>query len=167
MKKSTKIAIIVIVAVLIFMALVIGAVIGLVSFLNKEKDSITAEQFKQIMEQENYRVVDARDQVAQFDIVDQVYLAVDSKYNYRIEFYQLENGVVAAVFYNKCVSTLKETKGSSVIDSNISGRNYSKYTLETNGQYSVVSRINDTVAYINADSQYKDAIKNILDEIGY
>ena len=40
MKKSTKIVIIVVVAVLIFMALVVGGIIGLISLLNKEKDSI-------------------------------------------------------------------------------------------------------------------------------
>ena len=53
------------------------------------------------------------------------------------------------------------------MNSSISGKNYSKYTLEANGKYSVVSKINNTILYVNVDSQYKDTVKDIIDEIGY
>ena len=86
MKKSTKIVIIVVVAVLIFMALVVGGIIGLISLLNKEKDSITADQFKEIMEQKSYEIVDAKYQVLQYNFVDQVYSAMDGSYSYQLEF---------------------------------------------------------------------------------
>ena len=167
MKKSTKRVIIVVVAVLIFMALVVGGIIGLISLLNKEKDSITADQFKEIMEQKSYEIVDAKYQVSQYNFVDQVYLAMDGSYSYQLEFYQMSDEAMATSFYNTCVANFDNTKGSSSMNSSISGKNYSKYTLEANGKYSVVSKINNTILYVNVDSQYKDTVKDIIDEIGY
>jgi len=45
--------------------------------------------------------------------------------------------------------------------------NNSKYTLKTNGEYKVVSRIEDTVIYVDVDEKYEDDVKEILKEIGY
>ena len=46
-------------------------------------------------------------------------------------------------------------------------KNYSKYTLQSDNKYMVVSRIEDTVVYVKVDSKYKDQIKDLLKEIGY
>ena len=68
--------------------------------------------------------------------------------------------IVGVIFIN-----LNKEKTS--IETNVELKNYSKYTLLSSGKYMVVSRINNTVIYVNADANYKDNIKNILDELGY
>ena len=58
-------------------------------------------------------------------------------------------------------------KSNSSVQTNINGKNYSKYTLSSDGKYMIVSRINNTVVYLDVDSSYKDEIKTILNELGY
>lgn len=58
-------------------------------------------------------------------------------------------------------------KSNSSAQTNISGKNYSKYTLSSGEKYMVVSRINNTVVYLDVNSNYKDEVKTILSELGY
>jgi len=165
MKKSSKL--IITITILIVLGLIIGVIAGVVSLLNKEKESITASQFKYIMEQKNYIITDATSQFSQYSYVDQVYIAGDNNYNYQIEFYELSDESNAIGFYNNNAANFQARKGKSAAQTNINGKNFSKYTLSSEGKYMVVSRIDNTVIYINVDSNYKDEVKNILDEIGY
>lgn len=165
--KGSKIAIIVIVVVLAFVLLVGGAIFGVSFLLNREKDSITAEQFKSFMEQNGYTISDATYQFAQYSYVEQVYLAVDSGYNYQIEFYELADESTATGFFNNNASIFESNAGTTSAKSNINGKNYSKYTLSSSGKYMLVSRINNTVVYVNVDNQYSNEVKDILKEIGY
>ncbi len=70
-------------------------------------------------------------------------------------------------FYQNNASRFETMKANSSAQTNISGKNYSKYTLSSSGKYMVVSRINNTVVYLNVDSSYKDEVKTILSELGY
>lgn len=42
-----------------------------------------------------------------------------------------------------------------------------KYTLSSNNKYMVVSRIANTVIFVNVGSQYKDTIQKLLKEFDY
>lgn len=165
MQKSSKI--IIAITILIVLGLIIGLIAGVVSLINKEKESITASQFKTIMEQKNYMITDASSQFSQYSYVDQVYIAGDNNYGYQIEFYELSDESNAISFYNNNASNFQARKGNSSTETNVNGKNFSKYTLSSGGNYMVVSRIDNTVIYIDVDSNYKDEVKNILDEIGY
>ena len=139
MKKSVIIAII---------AVVILVVIGGVIFvnLNKEKASITASSFYTTMSQKGYSVQDSTSQYSEYDYVKQVYIAVSKDYSYQIEFYELLDASA---------------------ETSVGLKNYSKYTLSSNGQYMVVSKINNTVIYVKVDDDYKNTVKDILEELGY
>lgn len=160
MKKTV---IIVTVIVLIFLAL-----IGIVFInLNKEKVSITASDFKNSMEQKGYIITDANSQFSQYDYVKQVYVASSGDYSFQIEFYELSDENYAIDFYNNNTSRFEESKGNASSKTSVSWKNYSKYTLSSNGKYMVVSRINNTAIYIDVDDKYKDTVKDILNELGY
>lgn len=49
----------------------------------------------------------------------------------------------------------------------INGKNFQKYTLSTESKYKVISRIDNTVIYLNVDDNYKEEVKNVLKELGY
>lgn len=149
---------------IILLVAIIGVVI-LVMSVNKEKTSITAETFKSIMENKGYTILDAKYQFAEYDFVQKVYLAM--KENYQIEFYEMQDNQNAVDFYNNNVNIAEQSKATSSANTQVNGKNYNKYTLSSNGKYKVISRINNTVVYLNVDTQYKDSVKTILDELGY
>lgn len=61
----------------------------------------------------------------------------------------------------------KNSKGNITSETSVSLKNYSKYTLSSNGKYKVISRIGNTLLYLNVDSTYENTIKDILKQIGY
>lgn len=156
-----------VIIVLIVVAIII-AILGVVFVnLNKEKTSITASSFKNFMEQKGYIVSDANSQFSEYDYVKQVYVATNGNYSYKIEFYELSDENYAMSFYNNNKSIFESSKGSASAETSASLKNYSKYTLSSNGKYMVVSRIDNTVVYLNVDDSYKDTVKDLLKELGY
>ncbi len=161
MKKKVVFTIL---GIILFIAIVIGIVF---TFLNKEKSPITAKQFKTTMEEQSYIVADATEQFSQYDYIKQVYVAAPSDYIYKIEFYELADDSYAMGFYNNNKSIFESSKGNSSKETNVNMKNHSKYTLSSNGKYQVVSRIDNTVIYLNIDDSYKDDAKSLLKELGY
>lgn len=165
MKKKTLFIILGIILGIFLVFLVSG--IALFSSLNKEKKSMTAKEFKTLMQEKGFVVSDATNQFSQYDYVEQVYIAVPSDYSYQIEFYEFSDVDYATSFYNNNKSIFKSSKGNNSRETSVGIKNYSKYALSTNGKYKVVSRIDNTVIYLNVDSNNKDIVKDLLDEIDY
>ena len=133
----------------------------------KDKKSITADEFKNTMESNDYIVQEATDQFSEYDYVKKVYIALSSDSSYQIEFYQLSDEDYATSFYNNNKSIFEKSKSSKNSETSVSMANYSKYTLQTNGKYKVISRIGNTAIYLNVDTEYKADVKSILKELGY
>lgn len=135
--------------------------------LNKEKESITAEDFKVKMQEKGYEIYDATSQFANYSYVKKVYIAVSNDQTYKIEFYEMSDDENAISFYNNNKSIFESYKGNTVSEGSTNLKNYSKYNLTSNGKYYVISRINNTAAYVNSDSNYKDNINSVLNDLGY
>lgn len=71
------------------------------------------------------------------------------------------------MFYNTNKSIFEAYKDNSSVETNFNGKNYSKYTLNTNGQYMLLSKIDNTVIYLKVDSENKDSINKLMKELGY
>ena len=162
MKKSMIIGI---VAIVVVVLITIGGVVF--TKLNKEKPSIDAQTFKTTMEEKGYQLADAKSQFSEYDYIEKVYLAADSKFSYQIEFYQLVDNDNANQFYITNMTKFENAKSSSSIETTVNGKNYSKYTLLSNGKYMVISVINNTAIYVNVDESHKEEVDNILNELGY
>lgn len=161
MKKTIITVVIVIIAIIL-----IGVGVLLIN-LNKEKESITASEFYEYATKKGYSVYDVNKQFSEYDYIKQVYVAAGKDLKYQIEFYEIQDDEYATKFYNYNKSIFESSKGNSSAETNVGMKNYSKYTLSTNGKYMVVSRINNTVIYVEVDDNYKDTIKSILKELGY
>jgi len=152
----------------IIAVVIVVAIIGIIFVnLNKEKTSITASSFYTNMSQKGYSVQDASSQFADYNYIKQAYIAASNDYSYQIEFYELLDDSYATSFYNNNKSIFESSKGNASAETSVGLKNYSKYTLSSNGKYMVVSRIDNTVVYVNVDDNYKDTVKAILDELGY
>lgn len=154
----------IVVAIIVVIAVIGGA---LIFSLTKEKTSITASDFYSTMQQKGYVVQDAKSQFADYDYVKQVYIATNSDYTYKLEFYELEDVSYAISFYKNNKSIFENSKGNVSAQNSVEGKNHAKYTLSSNGQYMVVSRINNTVIFVRVEDTYRDTIKSILEELGY
>ena len=108
MKKSMIIGI---VAIVVVVLITIGGLVF--TKLNKEKPSIDAQTFKTTMEEKGYQLADAKSQFSEYDYIEKVYLAADSKFSYQIEFYQLVDNDYANQFYITNMTKFENSKSSS------------------------------------------------------
>ncbi len=163
MKKSTKI----IIAVSIILVIAILATIAIFAFVNQEKKAITFEEFKTNMEEKGFIISDVTSEFTEYGYIETVCIAASQDYSYQIEYYKLLNEEYAVKFYNKNKSIFENEKTGASVETEKNGKNYLKYALETNGKYSALSKIDNTVMYVNADATFKNDIKSILKELGY
>jgi len=159
MKKSVKIIIAILIVILI-------AGVSVFFLLNKEKTSITAEEFKTIMVDKGYTFVDVKQQFAIYDFIEKAYIALKDK-DYQIEFYETSDNESAIYLYNHNMSLAENKKTSGHIRTTMQGKNYSEYTLISEGKYKYISRINNTMVYVDVDTEYQEEVKEILKELGY
>lgn len=156
--------ILIFVGILLISAIVVGVVI-----INKNlnKEPITISEFKEMMEDKDFEIVDAKEQFEDYDYVKKVYIALEEDYDYQIEFYKLDDEENAEYFYNINKKIFENSKTSPSKETNVSMGNNSKYTLTTADEYKVVSRIENTVIYADVDEKYEDEVKEILKDMGY
>lgn len=119
------------------------------------------------MENKGYIIIDAKKQFDGYNYIQDAYIAMNDKGEYQIEFYKMSDKENATMFYEHNKSVFESSKSSSSAQTNNDMKNYSKYTLQSNDKYMVISRVEDTVVYVKVDSKYKDNIKDILKEIKY
>ncbi len=162
MKKGVIIALI----ILAVIAVIIVGVCALIGALNKERVSMTADQFNRIMESNGYVMTDTTNQFAEYgSLMTKSYVA--QKSGYQIEFYELSNEENAISMYNTNKTRFESQKTNVSASSTVEMKNYAIYSLTTNGKYKYVSRINNTLVYLDVDTTYKDTVKDIIKEIGY
>lgn len=131
------------------------------------KIAITSDDFKSKMESSGYTVQEATNQMSDYDYIKQVYIAISSDSTYQIEFYELSDNDYASSFFNNNKKTFEDSKSSGSTETSVSVDNNEKYTLTTNGKFKVVSRIDNTVIYLNVDDNYKSSVKDVLKNLGY
>lgn len=156
--------------ILIFVAILViaGVTVGVVIITkNFNKQQLSVSEFKNIMENKDFEIVDAKDQFEAIDYIEKVYIALEEDYDYQIEFYRFDEEDSAIDFYKTNKKIFEATKGTSSAETSANMGNNSKYTLTTNDEYKVVSRIENTVIYANVDDKYKDEVKDLLKELGY
>lgn len=133
----------------------------------KNKKAISADEFCTKMENKSFTTTDSTSQYATSKEITESYIAISKDYSYQIEFIVLDSADAASSMFEKNKSTFESENSVKAVRTSTSLANYSKYTLLANGKYKVLSRIDNTLIYINANSDYKDEINSILDNLGY
>ena len=128
---------------------------------------MTASEFVTSMQSKGYIAQDAKSQFEEYEYIKQAYIASTRDYSYQIEFYQFSDENYAVMFYNTNKSIFEAEKNSEAVEKKIKGKNYLKYTLNSNGKYMLLSQIDNTVIYVEEDDENKGAINKIIKELGY
>ncbi|MCI8345560.1 MAG: hypothetical protein HFJ42_06375 [Clostridia bacterium] len=163
MEKKKKIIIGIVIILLV--AIVLG--IGVIKLLNREKKVITASEFVSRMQSKRYITQDVKSQFEEYDYIKEAYVASDRDYSYQIEFYELLDENYATMFYTTNKAIFESYKDNNSIETDVDGKNYSKYTLKVNEQYMLLSKIDNTVIYLKVDIKNKDNINKLIKELGY
>ena len=138
--------------------------VTLLASCGSPKTAISMKTFDTKAEQAGFTIVDAADQFEE-DAVESVHVAMGD--GYQIEFYIVSTEQQAIMAYSQNKANFEAAKGSSSSNSEVNLSNYSKYTQTSAGYYSVISRIDNTFIYVNANASYKSDINSFLKEIGY
>ena len=155
----------VVIITIAILAIIVAVIACIFKNLNKEKIPMTTESFKNTMEEKGFTVQSAKEQFAEYEYVKEATIA--SNGDYQLEFYELSDVDKAVFFFNNNKSIFEQSKGNASANTSVNMKNSSKYTQSSNGKYMVVSRIDNTVIYLDVEDSYKDAVKALLDEIGY
>lgn len=131
-----------------------------------DKVALTSTEFNNKMTEKGYNVVNVKEQF-EYDYITDALVAVSSDKKYQIEFYVLSTDDYAASFYGNNKTIFENSKTSNNTETSVNLGNHSKYTLTTNGKFKVVSRIKNTVIYLNVDEVYKNEVKDVLKSLGY
>lgn len=133
----------------------------------QNKKALSIDEFRIKMKNLGYVLQDAKKQFTKYDYVKEAYIAAESNYNYQIEFYILEDIEYAKKFYENNKLIFEKSKDGVSTHTSINVNNYAKFILETNGKYKLVSRIDNTVIFVNSDLKYKNNINEVLKKLGY
>lgn len=156
----------------IILVIIIGSIVGvtalIINLANKTKDPITATKFESIMEEKQFSIINSKTQFEEYDYIKDSMIAMQNDGDYQIEFYVMDDTSNAAAFF-KSNKSIFENKASDSSKSRISTtfKNGETFKLNSNGKYMAVSRIDNTVVYVNVDSEYKDSVDDILKDLGY
>ena len=153
--------------IVIIIWIIAASIIGIAALTSKSKTSISAIGFATTMSSKGYEIVDANKQFEQYEYVTNAYIARNNSSSYQIEFYELSDDTIAKSFFIQNKTNFEKQKENTLAETNVNGKNYSKYTLSTGNKYKVLSRIDNTVIYLDVDNSYKEEVKNILGELGY
>lgn len=131
------------------------------------KTAINTDKFISTMESKGFVISDVTDQFAGVDFLNDVTVAMKDSGEYQIEFYNLKDESNAIEAFNINKEEFEKEKGSTSTESSASLKNYSTYSLTSNGKYMYVSRIDNTLIYLDVSKEYKDEVKEIINELGY
>ena len=128
---------------------------------------ISANEFTTKAEAAGYRIQDAADQAS--GAAEDYLIAIQgtSAIDYQIEFFVVSTVDQAKATYQGNLSKIESQKGAISTNLSADKETYAYYKLASDNRYYVISRIENTLVYIDASEKYKDEIVKFLRDIGY
>ncbi len=125
------------------------------------KKSISVDKFKSTVRSEGYYVISTEEQFSQYKYIESSLMA--RKDGVGIEFYIMtdEENTKAFYDYNKDIIEAHKTKYDTYKETK------TKYVLETDEKYMVISYIKNTCIYVDTDIKNKDKVNSIIKKLGY
>ena len=145
--------------------LLIGVLILTACSTNKK--SINSTEFINMMESQGFEIVNVIDQFSGFNELKEANVALKDDSSYQIEFYVMDTNDSAVKLYEHNKDLFESSKGSVSAYTNVDLGNNNKYTLTTDGMFKLLSRIDNTMIYLDVNSEYKDEVLNIVKKLGY
>ena len=130
------------------------------------KTALTTDEFKTVSEDNSYVITDVTNQYAMYDYVTEATVAQSSD-GWQVEFYVLSDEAYASSMFDNNKNIFEGYKGSSSVEGSTTMGNYETYSLTSDGYYMYLCRVDNTLFYVRVEDDYKDAVKNLAEELGY
>ena len=130
-----------------------------------KKEALTAEKFSEIVENNNLTVTDASDDPElDPEYVDMVLVAEDDKMY--IQYWDMNSEETAENMYDgNTQAYISEYSGSYV---GRGGFNYEREEISgKDDEFVIISRVDDTLIIAETTEEYKDELKEIIEELSY
>jgi predicted small lipoprotein YifL len=131
-----------------------------------KKEPIDVEQFTKKAKDKGYDVVDVSKQYEKYEYIKSGTVA-SSNNKWQVELYILEDETGAKNMYNINKNKFNKEKHNSKTYSEVTMKNYSKYTLKANNKYMYLSRVDNTLIYCDVESKYEEEAKKFIKELNY
>jgi len=139
-----------------------------VSFVGcSSKMPITSNQFSQTMIAANFTVENVTARTQTNGLATSVIVAVKDDGSYQIEFWELTDGEVGKNVYNNNKKQLSKEHSSKAVLSEFNLGNYNYYAFTADGNFHMVTRIDNTMLYCEVDKEYKEEIIDFAEQLGY
>lgn len=156
-----------IIGIVIAMVLVIAAVVVAVVLWLNSRQPITAEEFTAVMEGHGFQVNEVDMSWAEEPECYRTVLEATDSVNYQVVYYHMRDSEAALRLYTSAKATIESTAGSVVSYTNVNMGRFGSFTQTSNGLYSCVSYIDDTVISVRTAEECKAEFKEIVKELGY
>lgn len=133
-----------------------------------DKTPVSADTFEEKMEDAGLTVNDQTSEAPEDFGTSDVKVAFEEG-KYQIEYYDFENEEDAESLYNFVQGELEDTYENSngTVKTSKKIGNYASYKLSADDIYFEISRIGDTLVYSTATSEYKNQVKELVEDLGY
>ncbi len=119
------------------------------------------------MEADGFIIKNSIEQFADYEYVEQAYIAIAPDETYQVEFYDLDSEENAASFYAANYNILSESEDNSQNHVSVTMGNYQNYEITTKTGFGCITRVGDTCFYAVVGNDYSDDVRMIKDELGY
>ena len=132
-----------------------------------KKTSLTTKQFKKVAEEHNLKTTDILNQYEEYNnIIKDATLAIKDD-EWQIEFYIITNATEAKEMFKNNVNQLESLAKSTTMKTKVNMLNYNTFSQTTMDKYSYVSRVENTLLYLDVKIEKKDEVMAIVDALGY
>lgn len=129
------------------------------------KSAIDTKTFKDIGLKHGYTITDVKEQYSMYNNIKEA-TVIGSNDEWQIEFYVLNSSNDALGMFNTNKEIFESYKGAASIEGFKNIGNYNTYSLQSNGMYMHLCRIDNTLLYVNVPKQYEELVKNLINELG-
>ena len=131
----------------------------------ESKSKLSPDKFVDKMNEKGFEITNVMNRYRGNDDINNAVVAIKS--NYKIEYFQFIDNEKASYFYENKKSAFSNYDYGTSNKSEVNINNYNKYDLTVNGRYRLISRIDNTVIYLDVEEMYKQDVSSIIEELGY
>jgi len=129
------------------------------------KVPLSVEEFTSRLEADGYTVEDYSYLYAELPDIESIIIVESDIFG--MEFVVFSNSDYARQEFNEIKRDLDENREGTASISQVNTSSHNRFRITYQGQYSVVSRIENTVIFVFTSTEHRSAVDDILKLVGY
>jgi len=128
------------------------------------REPMDVNVFRSVMEAENYEITDFLPRQAENAELFRNHLIVTTE-NYEITFAELIEDAYARNVFNGVRAQVENNRGSVHTSTTVNAVNHNMFEQTSGGVFAHIYRVDNTVLYVIADSEYRSHVRELIGRI--